>query len=110
MMANTTPASVPTVPLLRMSAIYTEGKLDKNQGNHKEWYRHAKHHLTITGLISYALGAARIPDPTDLIVSENWQANDNLAQAVILFTLSKDEWDFAEPLPGAKACWDGLIG
>jgi hypothetical protein len=102
-------ASVPTVPLLRTSAVYTEAKLDKNLGNYKEWYHHAKHHLTITGLITYALGTARAPGPTELIATENWNANDNLAQAVILSTLSKDEWDFAESLQGAKACWDGLI-
>jgi transposase InsO family protein len=100
---------LPSVALIRTSAIYTEVKLDKNLGNYKEWYRQAKHHLTITGLISYALGTARTPDPTDIIGTDNWEANDNLAQAVILSTLSKEEWDFAEPLKGAKACWDGVI-
>ena len=100
-------ASVPTVPLLRTSAVYTDAKLDKNLGNYKEC--HAKHHLTITGLISYALGTTRAPGPMELIATENWNANDNLTQAVILSTLSKDEWDFAESLQGAKACWDGLI-
>jgi hypothetical protein len=100
---------VPSVPLLRTSATYTEVKLDKNLGNYKEWYRHAKHHLTITGLISHALGTARVPDPSEIFATENWEANDNLAQAVILSTLLKEEWDFAEPLRGAKACWDSLI-
>jgi hypothetical protein len=95
-------ASVPSVPLLRTSATYTEVKLDKNLGNYKEWYCNAKHHLTITDLISYALGTARVPDPLEILASENWQANDNLTQAVILSTLSKDKWDFAEPLQGAK--------
>jgi hypothetical protein len=89
--------------------MYTKAKLDKNLGNYKEWYHHAKHYLTITGLLNYALGTARVPDATDIIGVENWNTNDTLAQALILSTLSKDEWDFAEPLQGAKACWDGLI-
>jgi hypothetical protein len=69
-------------------------KLDKTLGNYKELYHHVKHHPTITSLISHALGTARVPEPSELIATENWKANDNLAQAVSLSTLSKEEWDF----------------
>jgi mannitol-1-phosphate/altronate dehydrogenase len=89
--------------------VYTEVKLDKNSGNYKEWYQQAKNYLTIAGLISHALSTARTPGPANIIGTENWLENDNLAQAVILSTLLKEEWDFAEPLKGAKACWNSLI-
>jgi hypothetical protein len=98
-----------SVPLLHTSAIYTKVKLDKNLGNYEKWYHDAKHHLTITHLISYTCRTARTPDPSELITTENWEAYINLAQAVILSALSREEWDFAEPLKEEKVCWDGII-
>jgi len=107
-MATTPSLPTSSVPLLRTSVVYTDAKIDKNLGNYKEWFRHARHYLTLTGLISYALGTTRVPDPSELSAFENWQSNDSLAHALIPLTLSKDEWDFAEPIQGAKACWDAL--
>ena len=97
------------IPLLRTSLTYTDVKLDKSAGNYTEWHRCAKHFLILTGLSPYVFG--KIPKPAESDKSNlcNWEANDDLAKALILSTLSCIEWDFAEPSKRAHECWEGIV-
>ena len=88
---------------------YTGDKLDKSKANYTWWRTHADLFLTSCSLRGYVTGRIPPPPSTEPHALANWQADDEMAAALLFGTLDETEWQFLDRSLGAKACWDAIV-